>query len=366
MVTPGFRYAKDARFCSQLEDELKQRFSCSYAIATSSCTASIFLALKALDIPIGSNVATNAFTFVAVPSAIIQAGMTVRLLDINNDLRIDIDNLRSEFRANPPAALVISNIRGHISNMDAIVDICAESNVKIVEDAAHCWGATWDSKPIGTLGDVGCLSFQDYKMVRAGEGGGLLTSDPEIAAKAAIMSGAYENNWRSHQIPAFHGKKWKNKLPIFNCRFSEHQAQAALADLETLRARMQHAQNLYKTAEKLLIETPLVRVPSRYEKEQRAPDSIQFFINLPQPQLLDIVGKMKDLRLSVGLIGADADNARCFWNWEFLETQPYAPNARRILPQVAEVRFSESTSNEDVKDCIERLNSSIQAIIYTE
>jgi dTDP-4-amino-4,6-dideoxygalactose transaminase len=161
----------------------------------------------------------------------------------------------------------------------------------------------------------------------------------------------------------FHGKKWKNKLPIFNCRFSEHQAHAALADLETVPARMQHSQNLYNTAEKLLTDTPLVRVPSRYEKEQRAPDSIQFFISLPQSQLSQIVGKMKDLRLTVGLIGADADNARCFWNWGFIETEPYAPNARNILPQVAEVRFSERTSHTDVKECIDRLNSLIQAAL---
>ncbi len=88
----------------------------------------------------------------------------------------------------------------------------------VVEDAAHSLGTVWNGRNIGTIGKVGCFSFQSYKMVNAGEGGILITDDPEIAARAVIMSGAYEHNWKKHPGLQNSYMLWQNKLPLYNMR----------------------------------------------------------------------------------------------------------------------------------------------------
>ena len=75
--------------------------------------------------------------------------------------------------------------------------------IPVIEDAAHSLGTTWAGRNIGTIGRIGCFSFQSYKMINAGEGGILITDDADLVARAIIMSGAYEHNWKKH--PVSHG-----------------------------------------------------------------------------------------------------------------------------------------------------------------
>ncbi len=104
-------------------------------------------------------------------------------------------------------------MRGHTSDMDAIMALCDARDIPVIEDAAHSLGTVWDGKNIGTIGKIGCFSFQSYKMINAGEGGILITDDADLVARAVIMSGAYEHNWKSTRgraatIPA----RWKRPL----------------------------------------------------------------------------------------------------------------------------------------------------------
>jgi hypothetical protein len=71
----------------------------------------------------------------------------------------------------------------------------------VIEDAAHSLGTLWHGRKIGTIGAIGCFSFQSYKLVNAGEGGILITDDADLVARAVIMSGAYEHNWKKHKGP---------------------------------------------------------------------------------------------------------------------------------------------------------------------
>ena len=89
-------------------------------------------------------------------------------------------------------------MRGHTSDMDRIKDLCDTKDIPLIEDAAHSLGTTWNGQNIGTIGKVGCFSFQSYKMINGGEGGILITDDDDIIARCVIMSGAYESNWQKH------------------------------------------------------------------------------------------------------------------------------------------------------------------------
>ena len=151
-----------------------------------------------MDLPPGARVLIPAFTFAAVPSAVLHAGCVPVLVEVGDNYRVDLE----DFAAKLPGAdaVLISHMRGHTSDMDAIIALADAAGMPVIEDAAHSLGTAWDGQNIGTLGEIGCFSFQSYKLINAGEGGILVTDDPEIAARAVIMSGAYEHNWKKHAV----------------------------------------------------------------------------------------------------------------------------------------------------------------------
>ena len=209
-----FRYNSEGSPAEKLEVEFARFMGTRYALAVSSCSAALFLALKSLDLPNGARVLMPAFTFAAVPSSVVHANFIPVLCECGNDYRIDLNDFRKKIKK--ADAVLISHMRGHTSDMDVIISECKQAKIPLIEDAAHSLGTTWHGKKIGTLGDAGCFSFQSYKMLNAGEGGIFVTDNAELFAKAVIMSGAYEHNWMKHQGEHASFKKWQNKLPLYN------------------------------------------------------------------------------------------------------------------------------------------------------
>ncbi|MGL4281909.1 MAG: aminotransferase class I/II-fold pyridoxal phosphate-dependent enzyme, partial [Albidovulum sp.] len=169
-----FRYtAPDGAPVARLEAEFAEFLGSRYALAVASCSAALFLALKALDLPRGAKVLIPAFTFAAVPSAVVHADCEPVLVEVGESLRIDLDDFRTKLES--ADAVLISHMRGHTSDMDAIMEACDARGLPVIEDAAHSLGTTWNGRNIGTIGRVGCFSFQSYKLVNAGEGGIMVT-----------------------------------------------------------------------------------------------------------------------------------------------------------------------------------------------
>src|SRR6056297_2915216 len=213
-----FRYtaAQDAPV-SLLEQEFADVMGSKYALAVSSCSAALFLSLKALGLPHGARILIPGFTFAAVPSSVVHADCQPVLCEVGEDYRIDIADFTA--RLDGISAVIVSHMRGHTSDMDAIMSLCAARDIPVIEDAAHSLGTTWAGRKIGTIGRVGCFSFQSYKLLNAGEGGILVTDDPDLVARAVIMSGAYEHNWAKHMTEDDAALKaafahWQNKLPL--------------------------------------------------------------------------------------------------------------------------------------------------------
>ena len=192
-----FRYTSENSPVSLLEKEFANMMEVKYALAVCSCSAALHLSLEALKLPKNSRIIIPAFTFSAVPSSVVKAHMQPVLVEVGDDYRIDLKDFEEKLNQNIDAVL-ISHMRGHTSNMDVIMKLCNERDIPVIEDAAHSLGTLWDNKKIGTIGKVGCFSFQSYKMINAGEGGMLISNDPDLIARAIIMSGAYENNWKKH------------------------------------------------------------------------------------------------------------------------------------------------------------------------
>ena len=334
-----FRYtaAKDAPV-SLLEVEFAQMMGSEYALAVSSCSAALFLSLLALDLPKEASVLIPGFTFAAVPSAVIHAGCKPVLCEVGENYRVDLE----DFAAKLPGvqAVIISHMRGHTSDMDAIMALCEVADVPVIEDAAHSLGTLWQGRKIGTIGKIGCFSFQSYKMINAGEGGILITDDADLVARAIIMSGAYEHNWKKHAALQDSFATWQNRLPLYNLRMSNLSAAIIRPQLSHLPRRVADGLRNHDHMAARLAASPLIDVPSPLPGETRAPDSIQFnLVDLPDATIRAFAAAAEAAGVKVQVFGQSTDNARAFWNWQFIEDLPDLPRTRAMLMRACDVRL---------------------------
>ncbi|MCF2870119.1 aminotransferase class I/II-fold pyridoxal phosphate-dependent enzyme [Octadecabacter sp. G9-8] len=334
-----FRYtAPENAPVALLEQEFAALLGSTYALAVSSCSAALFLSLKALDLPAKARVLIPAFTFAAVPSSVVHADCVPVLVECSDTYRIDIDDFIAKL---PDAdAVLISHMRGHTSDMDAIMALCAAANVPLIEDAAHSLGTTWNGQNIGTLGKIGCFSFQSYKMINAGEGGIMVTDDADLVARAIIMSGAYEHTWMKHSVPAAAMERWQNKLPLYNLRLSNLSAAIIRPQLPELARRVSDGRRNHDHVAAILNTSPVLHVPAPLDGEIRAPDSIQFnLVDMTDAQAQAFASAAQNRGLKVQIFGQSTDNARAFWNWEFLGKAPDLPQTRAMLMRACDVRL---------------------------
>jgi len=334
-----FRYtaAEDAPV-TLLEREFAEMLGTEYALAVASCSAALFLSLKALDLPRGARVLIPAFTFAAVPSSIVHADCTPVLVECGADYRIDLDDFEAKLEG--ASAVMISHMRGHTSDMDAIMALADARGLPVIEDAAHSLGTTWRGRNIGTIGRIGCFSFQSYKLLNAGEGGILVTDDADLAARAVIMSGAYEHNWKKHPVLGDACARWQNRLPLYNTRLSNLSAALVRAQIPEVPRRVRDGRRNHDHVAEELDRSPWLSVPAPLDGEERAPDSIQFnLVGMTDAGAAAFAAEAGERGVPVQIFGASADNARAFWNWQFLNDTPELPKTRAMLMRACDVRL---------------------------
>jgi dTDP-4-amino-4,6-dideoxygalactose transaminase len=344
-----FRYtAAENAPVALLEQEFAGALGVKYALAVSSCSSALFLSLKALGLPREARVLIPAFTFAAVPSAVVHADCIPVLVEVGENYRIDLGDFERKL-TDEIGAVIISHMRGHTSDMDAIMALCDARGIPVVEDAAHSLGTLWHGRKIGTIGKIGAFSFQSYKMLNAGEGGILVSDDPEVIARAVIMSGAYEHNWKKHKGP--HGQnsaelaeafaRWQNKLPLYNTRMSNLSAAVVRPQIPLLEQRVKDGLANHDYVAARLNMSPWIEVPPPLAPETRAPDSIQFnLVGLSDDELRLFMAIARERGVGVQVFGLSDDNARAFWNWEFLPEAPGPlPKTEAMLMRACDTRL---------------------------
>lgn len=349
-----FRYtAPEDAPVALLEREFADLLGAKYALAVSSCSAALFLSLKALGLPRDARVLIPAFTFAAVPSSVVHADCVPILCEVGENYRIDLADFEAKLADNI-SAVIISHMRGHTSDMDAIMALCEARNIPVIEDAAHSLGTTWHGKNIGTLGRIGCFSFQSYKLVNAGEGGILITDDADLLAQAVIMSGAYEHNWRKHgEIDealeaAF--ARWQNRLPLYNLRLSNLSAAVIRPQLPLVAERVTKGRSNHDYVAAKLEQSPWLTVPTKLAPEERAPDSIQFnLVHMTEEETRAFAAAAAARGVKVQIFGMSTDNARAFWNWKFISGDtPELPQTREMLMHACDTRLPARLSRDEL------------------
>jgi dTDP-4-amino-4,6-dideoxygalactose transaminase len=360
-----FRYTSPESPVTVFEKEFASYMGVKYALATSSCSAGLHLSLESLNIKKGSKVLIPAFTFAAVPSAIINAGMHPILVEVADNYRIDLEDFKLKIQEDVEVVL-ISHMRGHTSDMDEIMSICNNLKIPVIEDAAHSLGTVWNNKKIGTIGKIGCFSFQSYKMINAGEGGMIISNDPDLIARAIIMSGAYEHNWKKHNIDTeleIALNYWQNRLPLYNLRMQNVSAIIAGSQIPKLNDRIHQGLINHNYVADKLNESQFITVPDALPLEQRAPDSIQFNLNyFNEKEIIKFQNVANELGINIQVFGLSKDNARAFWNWEFISRDYDLPITRKMLMKACDVRLPVWLSTDDLDNIVHLILTAIDKV----
>ncbi len=177
----------DGPFTRRCHQELQKICAVPKALLTHSCTAALEMAALLLDLVPGDEVIMPSFTFVSTANAFALRGATPIFVDIRPDT-LNLNESRIEEAITPRTrAICVVHYAGVSCEMDAILDIAARHGLKVIEDAAQGIYSTYRGKPLGGIGDYGCLSFHETKNVISGEGGALLVRDAGNAERAEII-----------------------------------------------------------------------------------------------------------------------------------------------------------------------------------
>jgi 8-amino-3,8-dideoxy-alpha-D-manno-octulosonate transaminase len=214
----------------EFERAFAARMEVDDALAVTSGSTALRVALAALEIGAGAEVVTQSFTFVATAEAIIESGAVPVCTEIDDTLNMDPLDLARRITPRTRAIIVV-HMLGVPARLDAIAAIAARHGLPLIEDTAWGCGARFGGRPLGTIGDVGTFSFDFAKTMTTGEGGMLVFRDPIVAARArAWHDHGHENN------PAL--PRWEDSRASsgFNYRMTELQGAVGLAQLAKLDA----------------------------------------------------------------------------------------------------------------------------------
>jgi len=218
----------------KFEAEFAGLVGTKYAFAVSNATEALHLALSALGVGPGDEVITPSLSFVATSNAVLYTGADVRFADILGDADLTIDPQDVERKITTRTkAIVVMHYGGYACRMEQIMDVARRHGLPVVEDAAHCPGATLAGKALGSWGAAGCFSFFSNKNLSTGEGGMLVTDSDELAEKIRLQ--------RSHGMTTLTYDRHKGHAYSYdvvelgyNYRIDEIRAALGLAQLHKL------------------------------------------------------------------------------------------------------------------------------------
>ncbi len=215
--------------------ELEQRFAeyaeSPYAIATSSCTAALHLAMIAADVGAGDEVVTTSFTWPATINAILHAGAQPVFADVDpSTLNIDPAAMERAITDRTSAVLPV-HFAGAPCDMDEIMVIARDHGLKVIEDAAHAVEATAGGRKIGSIGDFTCFSLYATKSLAGGEGGLITTASEEAAKRLRLLrsQGISRDPWRRRETPTL--GYYDVEEPGYKANLGDLHAAAALPGL---------------------------------------------------------------------------------------------------------------------------------------
>jgi dTDP-4-amino-4,6-dideoxygalactose transaminase len=238
---------------AEFEQKVAEYIGCKYAFAMSSCTTALHLSLVVLGIGPGDEVLVSDFTFPATANVVVQLGATPVLVEIDLDtFTMNADDLRRKITARTKAIIPVDAF-GCAADYNPILQVAAENNLPVVEDAATAIGTKYYDRFCGNLSTIGCFSFHPRKVITTGEGGMITTNDTGLAEKIILLrshGGVKVGNWYQYEAAGF------------NYRLSDVQGAIGVAQMVKLPGIIVRKRELAQALSQRLSNIPGIRTPS--------------------------------------------------------------------------------------------------------
>ncbi|MCX7559407.1 DegT/DnrJ/EryC1/StrS family aminotransferase [Sulfitobacter sp. F26204] len=331
-----------------LEQEFAALVGAKYCLAVASGGYAMATALRAVGVKPGDRVLTNAFTLAPVPGAIAAVGAVPVFVGVTPQLVIDLEDLAA--KTGQAEVLLLSHMRGHLADMEALMAICDSAGVTVIEDCAHTMGASWKAVPSGTQGRVGCYSCQSYKHVNSGEGGLFVTDDAQVAARAVILSGSYmlyERHLAAPPAEAFDAVRYET--PNISGRMDNLRAAILRPQLRNLASQCARWNERYFAIEAGLRDTPGLTVIERPAEESFVGSSIQFLLEGWETEAVEAVltGCLKRGVELKWFGGAEPVGFTSRYDsWRYVQA-PRMPQSDAVLAGIVDMRVPLTFSLED-------------------
>ncbi|MDP3411486.1 DegT/DnrJ/EryC1/StrS aminotransferase family protein [Bosea sp. (in: a-proteobacteria)] len=365
-----FRYGEmgaDQNDVALLEQEFAAFVGRRYCVAVNSGGAALCLALKVLDLQPGEPVLVNGFTLAPVPGAILHAGGRPVLVEVGPDYVIDCEDLRAKARASGARILLLSHMRGHIADMDAVMAACDELGLLLVEDCAHALCAAWGGRAIGTFGAAAAFSAQTYKHLNAGEGGFLVLDDDDRIARAILHSGSYMLHAQHRSAPAAEViAAWEERTPNFSMRMTALAAALLRPQLHDLPRRAARWNAIHDRIGAAIARSQHVRLPPRSPKERYGATSVQFsLLGFDDAEIAAVLERCAARGLPIKWFGAGRQRGftSAPRHWRYAGEQGPMAQTHAILAGLCDIRTPLSLTDEDCDLVAEILREAIETVV---
>ena len=296
----------------KFEDLFAEKMGIPYALAVTSGTAALRVALASLGLGIGDEIITQSFTFVATVEAIIESGATPICTEIDNTLNMDPNDLETKITSKTKAVIAV-HMLGTPARLLQIKSICEKYKLFLIEDTAWGCGGSLNGKSLGTIGDVGTYSFDFAKTITTGEGGMIVFKNKKFFEKAkAWHDHGHENN---PKLP-----RWEDSRSSsgFNYRMMELQGAVGIAQLNKLSKIVESQRNNFKKLKDALSDIKEISFRESPDTSYETADALIFFVKSKELAI-----KCRESLLNIGFstkILPEAYSWHFAGSWTHMET----------------------------------------------
>ena len=347
---------------AQFESDFAAYVGAEHAVAMNSCTAALHVAMLAIDLQPGDEVITTPMTFAATANSIVHSGASLVFADCDREtMNIDPDAIAAAITPRTKAILPV-HFAGRACDMDAINAIASEHDLRIIEDCAHAIETKIDGRHAGRFSDAGCFSFYVTKNMVTGEGGMLVTDNPEVAARAKILSlhGLDRDAW--HRFGDSGYKHYSVVAAGFKYNMMDLQAAIGLHQLARVETSLTRREEIWAEYDEAFADLHCATPAPAAAGTRHARHLYTLLLDVDQlPFSRDsVIDRLTELNIGVG-VHYVALHLHPFYQRLLGITADDFPNAAYVAQRTLSLPLSAKLTDDDVQDVIHAVRHTLDA-----